>query len=102
MERTIFQIRKYHSGRLKEFGYSLSNTWEESELLGEVVQVFDNQILRTIRQIRGLTDTSRLSDYVVVVMDTLPPKRGLLPEAQLFGQPGTCFHCGILLHGNPG
>ncbi len=89
MERTIFQIRKYHSGRLKEFGYSLSNTWEESELLGEVVQVFDNQILRTIRQIRGLTDTSRLSDYVVVVMDTPKQYETLFREG--FRLNGACY-----------
>lgn len=45
-------IRKYHSGRLKEFGYNISDTFDESKELNEIIGLADSQILRTIRDVR--------------------------------------------------
>lgn len=45
-------VRKYHSGRLKEFNYSIENSFEESKDLKEIIGLSDSQMLRTIRDIR--------------------------------------------------
>lgn len=44
-------VRKYHSGRLKEFGYSIENTFDESKDLKEIIGLSDSQMLRTIRDV---------------------------------------------------
>jgi hypothetical protein len=48
-------VRKYHSGRLKEFDYSIENTYNESKNLKEIIGLSDSQMLRTIREIRKHT-----------------------------------------------
>ena len=50
-----FYVRKYHSGRLKEFHYIIEDTFEESKAYNEIVYLSDNQILRTIREISHRT-----------------------------------------------
>jgi len=45
-------VRKYHSGRLKEFGYDITNTFDESKDLNEIIGLSDSQLLRTAREIR--------------------------------------------------
>lgn len=42
-------VRKYHSGRLKEFGYDIQNTFDESKNLNEIIGLSDSQMLKTIR-----------------------------------------------------
>lgn len=47
--------RKYHSGRLKEFGYQIENTFDESKELNEIISLSDNQMQKTIREIQKRT-----------------------------------------------
>jgi len=48
-------IRKYHSGRLKEFGWEVNDTFADSKKQNEIILLADNQILRTIRDVRRRT-----------------------------------------------
>lgn len=48
-------IRKFHSGRLKEFGYNIQNTFEESKDLNEIIRLSDNQMMKTMRNIQKRT-----------------------------------------------
>lgn len=45
--------RKYHSSRLKEFGYDIRNTFEESKKLNEIVALSDSQMQKTIRDVQN-------------------------------------------------
>lgn len=45
--------RKYHSGRLKEFGYDIHNTFNESKELNEIIGLSDSQMLKTIRDVQN-------------------------------------------------
>lgn len=45
--------RKYHSSRLKEFGYNIENTFDESKSLNEIIGLSDNQILKTMRDVQN-------------------------------------------------
>lgn len=45
--------RKYHSARLKEFGYSITNTFEESKRFNEIVALSDSQMQKTIRDVQN-------------------------------------------------
>lgn len=47
--------RKYHSDRLKEYGYKIENTFDESKSLNEIIAVSDNQILKTMRDVKHRT-----------------------------------------------
>lgn len=47
--------RKYRSGRLKEYGYRITNTFDESKSLNEIIAVADNQILKTMRDVQKRT-----------------------------------------------
>lgn len=51
VSRSLY-IRKYHSGRLKEFGYQVESTFDESQKLNEIIGLSDCQMLKTIRDIR--------------------------------------------------
>ena len=42
---------KFNSSRLKEFDYNISLTFEEAQEYGEIISQFDNQTLRSIRNI---------------------------------------------------
>ena len=54
-------IRKYHSGRLKEFGYEVQNTFDESKELNEIIGLSDSQMLKTIREIQNrIIDKNKL------------------------------------------
>lgn len=54
INRPIY-VRKFHSGRLKEFHYNITNTFDESKELGEIIGLSDSQMLRTIREISKRT-----------------------------------------------
>ena len=45
--------RKYHSSRLKEFGYSIENDFDTSKTLNEIIGLSDSQMLRTCREVRN-------------------------------------------------
>ncbi len=47
--------RKYHSSRLKEYGYNIKNTFDESKNLNEIIALSDNQILKTMRDVQNRT-----------------------------------------------
>lgn len=49
------RVRKLKSGRLKEFGYDISLSYEQAQELDEIVKLSDGQMLRTIRQVRKRT-----------------------------------------------
>ncbi len=44
---------KFNSARLKEFNYDITLTIDEAKDYGEIIPLFDNQILRSIREIKG-------------------------------------------------
>lgn len=46
---------KFNSSKLKELGYSIDTTFDESAALGEVIALADSQMLRSIRDIRKRT-----------------------------------------------
>lgn len=46
-------IRKYHSGRLKEFGYEINDTFDKSKNLNEIIGLSDSQMLKTIRDVQN-------------------------------------------------
>ncbi|MGL5434275.1 MAG: RNA dependent RNA polymerase [Lachnospiraceae bacterium] len=48
-------IRKYHSARLKEFGWEVNDTFAESKKQNEIIGLADSQILRTIRDVTQRT-----------------------------------------------
>ncbi len=54
MKNRPLYVRKYHSSRLKEFGYNINNTFYDSKEFGEIIGLNDNQILRTIRDVKGI------------------------------------------------
>lgn len=52
INRSLY-TRKYHSGRLKEFGYDIQNTFDESKNLNEIIGLSDSQMLKTIRDVQN-------------------------------------------------
>lgn len=56
MQNRQFYTYKFKSSRLKEFNYNIQLTFDEAQEYGEVIALFDNQMLRSIREIhnRGL------------------------------------------------
>ena len=55
MRQRQFQTYKFNSLRLKEFDYNVTITPEEAKLTGEIVSLFDNQMFRSIRQLKNQT-----------------------------------------------
>jgi hypothetical protein len=55
MKQRQFQTYKFNSLRLKEFDYNVTITPEEAKLTGEIVSLFDNQMFRSIRQLKNQT-----------------------------------------------
>ncbi|MFZ8004666.1 hypothetical protein ACO1D0_00635 [Bacillus licheniformis] len=53
MENKQFYTYKFNSSRLKEFGYNILLSFEEAQEYNEVIALFDNQILRSIRDIKN-------------------------------------------------
>lgn len=49
--RQLFTL-KFKTSRLKEFGYNIDITFDEAKELNEIIALADNQILRSIRDIR--------------------------------------------------
>lgn len=62
-------IRKFHSSRLKEFGYEINNTFDESKILNEITFLTDNQILRTIRDINKRTLDRKKLERLILIKD---------------------------------
>ena len=62
-------IQKYHSGRLKEFGYRIENTFDESKELNEIIAVSDNQILKTIRDVQKRTINKEKLEILIKTRD---------------------------------
>lgn len=48
-----FHTFKFNSTRLKEFDYNITLSYEEAQEYGEVISLFDNQMLRSIRDIHN-------------------------------------------------
>lgn len=55
MTNRPIRVMKFKSGRLKEFGYKINIAYDEARSLGEVIKLFDGQMLRTIRAVRKRT-----------------------------------------------
>lgn len=54
-------IRKYHSGRLKEFDWRVNDSFEDSKKQNEIIGLADSQILRTIRDVnKRIIDKNKL------------------------------------------
>lgn len=51
MQKQIFYTYKFKSSRLKEFDYNIKLTLDDAKKYGEVIALFDSQILRSIRDI---------------------------------------------------
>jgi hypothetical protein len=62
-------VRKFHSGRLKEFDYNINNTFNESKDLKEIIGLSDNQILRTIRDIRNKCVDRKKIELLIKIRD---------------------------------
>ena len=43
---------KFHSSRLKDYNYNITISFNEGKKNNEIIALADNQILRTIRDIR--------------------------------------------------
>lgn len=62
-------VRKYHSGRLKEFDYNIENTFDESKEFNEIIGLSDSQMLRTIRDVQNrIVDKEKL-EYLIMLRD---------------------------------
>ncbi len=46
---------KFNSSRLKEFNYNIKLTFKEAKKFNEIISLFDNQILRSIRDIKKIS-----------------------------------------------
>ncbi len=55
MTKRPLRVMKFKSGRLKQFNYDITITYDEARCLGEIVKLFDGQMLRTIREVRNRT-----------------------------------------------
>lgn len=53
MRHRQFYTFKFNSSRLKEFNYEIELEFEEAQEYGEVIALFDNQMLRSIRDIHN-------------------------------------------------
>ncbi|MBD1379194.1 hypothetical protein [Metabacillus arenae] len=75
MKNKQFYTYKFKSSRLKEFDYDISLSFEEAKEYGEVISLFDNQMLRSIREITDkqidYDDPKSLliQEYITIVMD---------------------------------
>ena len=62
-------VRKYHSGRLKEFQYDITCTFDESKELKEIIGLSDSQILRTIRDVNHRTIDKNKVECLIKLRD---------------------------------
>lgn len=67
-------IRKLKSSRLKEFNYNININFDESKELKEIIGLSDNQILRTIRDIRKRTINRDKIELLIRERDLLKKK----------------------------
>ena len=51
---------KFNSSRLKEFNYNIKLTFKEAKKFNEIISLFDNQILRSIRDIKKISCEDKL------------------------------------------
>ena len=77
MKNRPLYVRKFHSGRLKEFGWQIAATFEESKEANEIAPVSDNQILRTIRDVSRRRLNREKLERLIFLRDFLqgPPHR---------------------------
>lgn len=61
--------RKFHSSRLKEFNYNVKNTFEESKSFNEIIGLSDNQMLRTMRELRSRSINRDKLEYLIALRD---------------------------------
>lgn len=60
INRSLY-VRKYHSGRLKEFDYSIHDSFDESKEFNEIIGLSDSQMLKTIREVQNrIIDKNKL------------------------------------------
>ena len=86
-------IRKYHSGRLKEFGYEINDTFDKSKNLNEIIGLSDSQMLKTIRDVQNRVIDKNKLEILIKTRDmykiTLPyqqSKKGIklkLPQMEM-------------------
>lgn len=57
--------KKINSSRLKEFGYSINNTFDEFMEFKEIIALSDNQMLRTIRDVTKRTISEDNIEYLI-------------------------------------
>lgn len=70
IKNPLYQIFKISSTRLNRNGYSLSLTFEQAIINWEVVSLSSNQLLRTMRKLKGYTeDQSFIREYIAVKID---------------------------------
>lgn len=66
--------RKYHSSRLKEFGYNIQNSFDESKSLNEIIELSDNQILKTMRDVQNRTIDKQKLEVLIKTRDMYKTK----------------------------
>lgn len=62
-------VRKYHSGRLKEFNWIINDTFEESRRQNEIIGLTDSQILRTIRDVNHRSIDREKLELLIITRD---------------------------------
>jgi len=76
MKSRQFYVMKFKSSRLKEFKYNIENlTLEQAKDYGEIIALFDNQFLRTIRRITNQDIDMQKLDQWYAERDILKKQR---------------------------
>ena len=64
-----FYVLKFNSSRLKKVEYRIIIDFDQAKRNNEVIAIADNQILRSIKKIRGYEDIRQIYDYISVVIN---------------------------------
>lgn len=67
----LFYTLKFHSARLKEFGYDINITIKEAKKTKEIISLADSQILRSIRDIREIEFDYNLLESLIFKKEQL-------------------------------
>lgn len=73
-KRRQFYTYKFESARLKQSKYNINMSFDEAIQKGEVIALFDNQFLRSIRNIKKQELDLKLLDELIVKRDVLKKK----------------------------
>lgn len=67
-------VRKYHSGRLKEFGWIVNDTFDDSRRQNEIIGLTDSQMMRTIRDVSNRSFNKEKLEILIKTRDMYKKK----------------------------